>query len=101
MGPKGKGKKSEAVRETEEEAVARKQLQATEAKNQLKKMMELEESQSKVNRLRIMEKWRAILRTAKTEALKKEVEILAQNHEREVDRKDAILQMLDRFPSTL
>ena len=45
----------------------------------------------------VVVRWRAILRTAKTEALKKEVEILAQNHEREVDRKDAILQMLDRF----
>ena len=41
-------------------------------------------------------RWRAILRTAKTEALRKDVEVLAQNHEREVDRKDAILQILDR-----
>ena len=56
MGPKSKGKKSEVVRETEEELVARKQLQAAEAKNQLRKMMELEKSQSKVNRLRVMEK---------------------------------------------
>ena len=36
------------------------------------------------------------MRLAKTEALKKDIEILSQNHERDVDRKDAILQMLDR-----
>ena len=37
------------------------------------------------------------MRLAKTEALKKDIEILSQNHERDVDRKDAILQMLDRY----
>ncbi len=36
------------------------------------------------------------MRLAKTEALKKDIEILSQNHERDIDRKDAILQMLDR-----
>ena len=30
------------------------------------------------------------------EDLRKEIEIISQNHEREVDRKDAIIQMLDR-----
>ena len=36
------------------------------------------------------------MRLAKTESLKKDIEIISQNHERDVDRKDAILQMLDR-----
>ena len=36
------------------------------------------------------------MRLAKAESLKKDIEILSQNHERDVDRKDAILQMLDR-----
>ena len=36
------------------------------------------------------------MRIAKVDELIKEVEILSQNHEREVDRKDAIIQMLDR-----
>ena len=36
------------------------------------------------------------MRLAKVESLRKEIEILSQNHERDVDRKDAILQMLDR-----
>lgn len=30
------------------------------------------------------------------ESLRKDIEILSQNHERDVDRKDAIIQMLDR-----
>lgn len=36
------------------------------------------------------------MRVAKTEQLKKEIQIYQQNHDREVDAKDAILQMLDR-----
>ncbi|GIL71704.1 hypothetical protein Vretimale_863 [Volvox reticuliferus] len=36
------------------------------------------------------------MRMAKVEELRREIEILSQNHEREVDRKDAIMQMLDR-----
>lgn len=30
------------------------------------------------------------------ESLRKDIEVLSQNHERDVDRKDAIIQMLDR-----
>lgn len=36
------------------------------------------------------------MRLAKLEQLRKDIEILSQSHERDVDRKDAILQMLDR-----
>ena len=43
-----------------------------------------------------MTHWRNVLRLAKTEQLKKEIQIFQQNHDREVDAKDAILQMLDR-----
>ena len=58
--------------------------------------MEDEAKISKVNNLKIINQWRKIMRIAKAEALKKDIEILSQNHERDVDRKDAILQMLDR-----
>jgi hypothetical protein len=58
--------------------------------------MEDEAKISKVNSLKITNQWRKIMRIAKAEALKKDIEILSQNHERDVDRKDAILQMLDR-----
>ena len=36
------------------------------------------------------------MRVAKTEQLKKDIQIYQQNHEREVDAKDSYLQMLDR-----
>merc|ERR1719262_1143503 len=45
---------------------------------------------------KIQESWLKVMRVAKTKDLKKDVEIISQNHERDVDRKDAILQMLDR-----
>jgi len=51
---------------------------------------------SKQNIARIQESWLKIMRADKTKMLKKEVEIISQNHERDVDRKDAFLQMLDR-----
>eukprot|EP01035_Chromulina_nebulosa_P017816 gene17816-23426_t len=37
-----------------------------------------------------------MMRLVKAESLRKEIDILSQSHERDVDRKDAILQMLDR-----
>jgi hypothetical protein len=51
---------------------------------------------SKINGIKIHNQWRKIMRLAKVEDLRKDIEILSQNHEREVDRKDAIIQMLDR-----
>lgn len=58
--------------------------------------METERSNSHMNRLKIQNQWRKIMRIAKVETLQKDIEILSQNHERDVDRKDAIIQMLDR-----
>lgn len=49
-----------------------------------------------MNRYRINNQWRKLMRLAKIESLRKELEILSQSHEREVDMKDAIIQMLDR-----
>ena len=66
------------------------------AKAELRLRMEEEAKNSKMNGLKILNQWRKIMRLAKAESLKKDVEILSQNHERDVDRKDAILQMLDR-----
>ena len=51
---------------------------------------------SKRNNRKIDQQWRAIMRRAKVAELRRELEVLSQNHEREVDRKDAIAQMLDR-----
>jgi len=65
-------------------------------KKYLKSQAIVEEKNTKHNMYKIQESWLKIMRSAKTKQLKKEVEIAAQNHERDVDRKDAILQMLDR-----
>lgn len=65
-------------------------------KRQLKERQAQEEKYSRVNRLKIMNQWRKLMRLVKVEDLRKEIEIISQNHEREVDRKDAIIQMLDR-----
>lgn len=59
--------------------------------------MEDEAKISKINSLKIVNQWRKIMRLAKSESLKKDIEILSQNHERDIDRRDAILQMLDRL----
>merc|ERR1719183_3446255 len=62
----------------------------------LKDLQEQEEQFSRTNRYKVQNQWRKLMRIAKVEELIKEVEILSQNHEREIDRKDAIIQMLDR-----
>merc|ERR1711990_1155024 len=59
-------------------------------------MGQQEQKNSRMNRLKIQNQWRKIMRLAKVESLQKDIEILSQNHERDVDRKDAIIQMLDR-----
>ena len=73
-----------------------KRQQMIAAKIELTRRVREETENTKLNTLKIQNQWRKIMRLAKTEALKKDVEILSQNHERDVDRKDAILQMLDR-----
>ncbi|MEW5310230.1 MAG: hypothetical protein WDW38_002047 [Sanguina aurantia] len=55
-----------------------------------------EQRYSHLNGIKIHNQWRKIMRMAKVEELRREIEVLSQNHEREVDRKDAIMQMLDR-----
>jgi len=51
---------------------------------------------AKLNLAKIQNQWRKLMRLAKVESLRKDLEIMSQNHEREVDMKDAIIQMLDR-----
>ncbi len=93
MGPKAKGN---VKKEDEAEIAARKKLQHLAANVELKQRMEAEAKNSKINNFKILNQWRKVMRLAKAESLKKDIEILSQNHERDVDRKDAILQMLDR-----
>jgi sulfur relay (sulfurtransferase) DsrC/TusE family protein len=65
-------------------------------RHRLNRDSQLEARNTKYNMSKIQEGWLKIMRSAKTKQLKKQVEIISQNHERDVDRKDAILQMLDR-----
>merc|ERR1719199_1676415 len=73
-----------------EHALARK------ARDRLRGAFDREKTMSRTNRLKIQNQWRKIMRLAKVESLRKDIEILSQSHERDVDRKDAIIQMLDR-----
>jgi dynein regulatory complex subunit 2 len=71
--------------------------QQVEARADLRVRLNGEAANTKINQTKILNQWRKIMRLAKSESLKKDIEILSQNHERDVDRKDAILQMLDRY----
>jgi len=62
----------------------------------LKSQMIQEQKMAHFNRMKILYYWRKVLRLAKTEQLKKEIQIYQQNHDRDIDARDAILQMLDR-----
>ncbi|CAK9061081.1 Dynein regulatory complex subunit 2 (Coiled-coil domain-containing protein 65 homolog) (Flagellar-associated protein 250) [Durusdinium trenchii] len=75
---------------------AHEQFMLMQQRHKLQKDTQLEVRNTKYNMSRIQESWLKIMRSAKTKQLKKQVEIISQNHERDVDRKDAILQMLDR-----
>lgn len=81
------------IERMKEEEAARAKEEAR--KRKLKERQEQEEKYSRVNRLKILNQWRKLMRLVKVEDLRKEIEIISQNHEREVDRKDAIIQMLD------
>ena len=69
---------------------------STKARRRLKADLKREAEYSATNKLKIQNQWRKIMRLAKVESLRKDIEILSQNHERDVDRKDAVIQMLDR-----
>jgi len=66
-------------------------------KREMLKNAQMDESKiAHFNRMKILTHWRKVMRVSKTDSLKKEIQIYQQNHDREVDAKDAILQMLDR-----
>lgn len=48
------------------------------------------------NRRKLLTNWRNTMRIAKTEQLRNEIEIYSQNNQRELDSKEAMLQMLDK-----
>ena len=62
----------------------------------LRNSIQEEQKITNFNNKKLLTEWRKIMRMAKTDELKREIEIFSQNHEREVDSKDAVMQMLDR-----
>ncbi|KAF6253998.1 flagellar associated protein [Scenedesmus sp. NREL 46B-D3] len=63
---------------------------------ELRQKQQREQQYAHINGIKIHNQWRKIMRLAKVDELRKQVEILSQNHEREIDRKDALVQLLDR-----
>merc|ERR1719392_587430 len=84
------------ARENQMDGADKEQFLLMSQRQKLQRDSQLEMRNTKYNMSKIQESWLKIMRSAKTKQLKKQVEIISQNHERDVDRKDAILQMLDR-----
>eukprot|EP00163_Fabomonas_tropica_P007149 TRINITY_DN1680_c0_g1_i2.p1 TRINITY_DN1680_c0_g1~~TRINITY_DN1680_c0_g1_i2.p1 ORF type:complete len:511 (-),score=160.32 TRINITY_DN1680_c0_g1_i2:175-1707(-) len=97
----GSGKKKKEIDPTALEAQKLKMQELRRQKEErmralLREKLAVEEKISRINRLKIQDHWRQVMRQVKVEDLRNEIELLSQNHEREVDRKEAIIQMLDR-----
>lgn len=69
---------------------------AQQARAMLKTQLNKEMTMSKVNAKKVKNGWLKIMRLAAVDSLRRDVEVISQNHERDVDRRDALLQMLDR-----
>ena len=65
-------------------------------KNHLQKIYEEELEHSRINRMKLLNDWRVIMRIAKIDEIRKYLTLYKQIFERDLDDKDAILQMLDR-----
>ncbi|KAF7258190.1 hypothetical protein EG68_04767 [Paragonimus skrjabini miyazakii] len=105
MPPKKKGKKDKFANMTEEEKavyIEQQRLAEEEAKAKksallskyLQDKLDREERIAKLNQFKLIHHWRAIMRDAKSQELKKDVNILSQTFERIIDRKDSIIRTL-------
>lgn len=65
-------------------------------KEKLEKIYEQEVEMSKVNRMKLLYDWKIIMRIAKIDEIRKYLTLYMQIFERDLDDKDAVLQMLDR-----
>jgi len=62
----------------------------------LKEKVEFEEKNSKLNMLKINNRWREIMKIAKSKELKSQAEILEQVHQRQFDRKNYTIKSLEQ-----
>ncbi|ORX34612.1 hypothetical protein BCR36DRAFT_588550, partial [Piromyces finnis] len=88
-----KGVKSEYQLLKDEES-RRRMIELAAAK--LKEKVEFEEKNSKLNMLKINNRWREIMKIAKSQELKNQAEILEQVHQREFDRKNNAIKNLEQ-----
>jgi len=103
-----KGKTTRAIPEGQRRNVkVRQQNKTQEELDQEKKLIKMkrdflrnalagEEKIINYNRRKLLTNWRNTMRIAKTEQLRNEIEIYSQNNQRELDSKEAMLQMLDK-----
>lgn len=102
MAPKNAKKKSKL---TEEEKILRaeqKLLEEEESRRRkeemltqfLKDKLSKEERNTRFNSVKLQNQWRVMMREAKSNELRKDIEILSQSFERIIDSKDAILKSL-------
>ena len=61
-----------------------------------RRILTQEEEIYAINKKKLVTNWRKILRVAKTEDLKKELEVYSQSNHRELDSLEAYIQMLDK-----
>ena len=65
-------------------------------REELKKRVQKEQKIVNYNQKKLLTYWRKIMRIAKTEQLKNDIDIYSQNNQRELDSKEAFIQMLDK-----
>jgi chromosome segregation ATPase len=63
--------------------------------NEVSKVVENEIKISRINKIKLLNDWKVVMRIAKIDELRKDITLYLQNFNRELDNKDAILQMLD------
>lgn len=91
--PEQKAEKDAAdAKAAEEERVKKTELKTA----FLKEKLEQEERNSRISLKMLNEQYRTILRKVKANELKKQIEILHQTFERQLDRKDATIKSLVR-----
>lgn len=62
----------------------------------LKEKLSREEQAASLNRAKLQNQWRVLMRQAKAEELRKDIQILSQTFERVIDRKDSIIKSLSK-----
>lgn len=65
-------------------------------KDILRSKIESEHKIVQFNKKKLLTYWRKIMRIAKTEELRGQIDIYSQNNQRELDSKEAFIQMLDK-----